>query len=229
MCSSDLDPKTKNVIYKSAYLLYNHNQFKEASERFNRVIAMDPKSKEAEQAANLILDSFALVEDWESLKKNSKFYYDQEGLGSDSFKKEVYGIYENASLKLIEVNFKKTQDKAKGAADYYAFYQEFPSSANADLALNNASVYYHDLGRVTESMKVRLELINKFGAKSKYYKDQVASLGFDYESIADFPNAADWYEKLFALDKTHPGAADAIYSAALFRVALGQWEQGIKN
>jgi len=222
------DEKVNKIIYKSAYLLYNHNQFKDASDRFRTVISMDPKSKEAEQAANLILDSFALVEDWDSLKKNSKFYFDQVGLGSDSFKKEVYGIYENASLKFIEIDFKKTSDKKQGAANYWAFYQEFPTSQNADLALNNASVYYHDLGNVTDSMKVRLELINKF-PKSKFYKDQVASLGFDYESIANFPEAANWYEKLFALDKTHPGAADALFSAALFRNSLGQWEQAIKN
>jgi TolA-binding protein len=222
------DEKTNKIVYKSAYLLYNKNHFKEASERFNIVIGKDPKSKEAEQAANLILDSFALVEDWDSLKKNSKFYYDQAGLGSDDFKKEVYGIYENSSLKFIEINFKKSQDKAQGAKDYYAFYQEFPTSSNADLALNNTSVYLHDLGKTGEAVKVRLELINKF-PKSKFYKDQVASLGFDYESMANFPEAANWYEKLFALDKTHPGAPDALFSAALFRNSLGQWEQSIKD
>lgn len=221
-------PKTRNIIYKSAYLLYNKNQFKEASDRFNVVIKMDPKSREAEQAANLILDSFALVEDWENLKANSKLYYDQEGLGSADFKKEVYGIYENASLKLIEVSFKKNPDKAKAADDYWAFYKEFPTSANADLALNNASVYLHDLGKTSRAIEVRKELIAKF-PKSKFYKDQVAALGFDYESMANFAEAANWYEKLYALDKAHPGAADAIFSAALFRNAMGQWEQAIKN
>lgn len=221
-------PKTRNIIYKSAYLLYNKNQFKEASERFNVVIKMDPKSREAEQAANLILDSFALVEDWENLKANAKFYYDQEGLGSGDFKREVFGIYENASLKLIEVSFKKNPDKAKAAEDYWAFYKEFPTSANADLALNNASVYLHDLGKTARAIEVRKELIAKF-PKSKFYKDQVAALGFDYESMANFAEAANWYEKLYALDKAHPAAADAIFSAALFRNAMGQWEQGIKN
>lgn len=222
------EDKTRNIIYKSAYLLYNKNHFAEASERFNTVIKMDPKSKEAEQAANLILDSFALIEDWDQLRKNAKFYFDQAGLGGDDFKKEVYGIYENASLKLIEINFKKTQDKTKGAADYWAFYQEFPTSTNADLALNNASVYYHEIGRSADAMKVRLELINKF-PKSKFYIDQVASLGFDYESMADFKNAAAWYEKLWSLKKDHAGSKDAIFSAALFRNAMGEWETGIKN
>ncbi|MFZ5477147.1 MAG: tetratricopeptide repeat protein [Myxococcota bacterium] len=222
------DKKTRNIIYRSAYLLYNKNQFKEASDRFRVVIGMDPKSKEAEQAANLILDSFNLVEDWVNLKDVSKAFYDQAGLGSDAFKAEVYGIYENASLKLIEVNFKKNGDKGQGAKDYIAFYKEFPTSANADLALNNASVYLHDLGKTAEAIKVRHTLIEKF-PKSKFYKDQVASLGFDYESIANFNESANWYEKLFALDKAHSGAKDAIYSASLFRVAMGQWEQGIKN
>jgi len=220
--------KVRNIIYKSAYLLNGRNHFKEASDRFNVVIKMDPSSKEAEQAANLILDDFNLVEDWDNLKSNAKLYYDQVGLGSAEFKKDVYGIYENASLKLIEINFKKTSDKTKGAADYQAFYKEFPQSANADLALNNATVYLHDLGRATEGIPLRLELINKF-PKSKYYKDQVAALGFDYESMANFSDAANWYEKLFTLDKAHPGAADAIYSAALFRGALGQWETSIKD
>lgn len=220
--------ETRGIIYESAYLLYNRNHFKEASDRFNVVIKKDPASKEAEQAANLILDSFALVEDWQNLKTNAKFYYEQQGLGSSSFKQEVYGVYENASLKLIEVNFKKGQDKAQAAADYWAFYQEFPTSANADLALNNASVYYHDLGRTTDAIKVRQEIIGKF-PKSKYYKDQVAALGYDYESMADFANAASWYEKLYALDKTHSGAPDALYSSAVFRLAMGQWELGIKN
>lgn len=221
-------PKTRNIIYKSAYLLYNKNQFKEASDRFNVVIKMDPKSREAEQAANLILDSFALVEDWENLKANSKFYFEQEGLGSSDFKREVYGIYENASLKLIEVSFKKNPDKAKAADDYWAFYKEFPSSTNADLALNNASVYLHELGKTGRAIEVRKELVAKF-PKSRFYKDQVAALGFDFESMANFAEAANWYEKLYVLDKAHPGAADAIFSAALFRNAMGQWEQGIKN
>ncbi len=220
--------KVRNIIYKSAYLLNGKNHFKEASDRFNVVIKMDPSSKEAEQAANLILDDFNLVEDWENLKSNAKLYFDQQGLGSPDFKKDVFTIYENASLKLIEVTFKKTGDKTKGAADYQAFYKEFPTSKNADLALNNATVYLHDLGRATEGIPIRLELISKFPA-SKYYKDQVAALGFDYESEANFAEAANWYEKLFTLDKAHPSSADAIYSAALFRNAMGQWEQSIKD
>jgi len=219
---------TQTSIYRSAYLLYNKNQFKEASDRFRRVISMNPSAKKAEDAANLILDSFVATEDYNNLKEVAKAFYDQQGLGSAEFKKDVYKIYENASLKLIEINFAKNQDQAAAAGSYWAFYQEFPTSENADLALNNASVYYNKLGRIKDEMKTRLELIGKF-PKSKYFKDQVAALGFNYESVGDFSQSADWYEKLFDLDNKHPGAADAIFSAAYFRRSLGQWEQSIKD
>ena len=222
------EKNTKNVIYKSAYVLYNHNMFKEASDRFRVVISMDPKSREAEQAANLILDSFALVEDWENLKEVAKAFYDQEGLGSKSFKKEVYGIYERASFKLIEVNFEKTKDEKAAAEAYMAFYEEFPQSDVADLALNNAAYYFQNTNQIAKSMKARRLLIDNF-PKSKYYADNVAALGYDYESIADFVEAANWYEKLFKLDKAHKQAKDALYSAALFRRAAGDWQQAIKD
>ena len=220
--------KTKNIIYKSAYLLYNKNLFKEASDRFRVVIGMDPKSKEAMQAANLILDSFTLVEDWTNLKDVSKAFYDQESLGNQAFKKEVYGIYERASFKLIEVDFEKDKDEAKAAKGYWAFYEEFPKSEVADLALNNSAVYFFNTGSPQKALDARIALIENF-PKSKYYNNNVAALGFAYESMADFGAAAEWYEKLFSLDKDHENAADAIYSAALFRKAMGDWETAIKD
>ncbi len=222
------DKKTRNIIYKSAYTLYNHNMFKDASDRFRVVIGMDPKSKEAEQAANLILDSFALVEDWANLKDVSKAFYDQDGLGSASFKKEVYNIYERASFKQIETTFAADKDENKAAGSYMGFYAEFPKSEVADLALNNAAFYFHNQGKVAKSMEARTAIIENF-PKSKYYNDQVASLGFDYESIADFGTAATWYEKLFQLDAENKAAKEALYSAALFRKSLGDNDKAVED
>lgn len=222
------DKKTRNILYKSAYTLYNKNQFKEASDRFRTVIGMNPSSKEAEQAANLILDSFNLVSDWKNLKDVSKAFYDQKGLGRASFKKSVYNIYERASFKLIEVNLEQDKDQVKAATAFMAFYDEFPKSEVADTALNNAAVYYHQQKEPQKAMDTRLILVGKF-PKSKYYNDTIANLGFDYENIADFESAATYYEQLFNLDKEHKSAKEAIYSAALFQKAMGNSTKAIKN
>lgn len=243
------DKKVIGVIFKSAYMLYNKYQFTAAAEQFNAVINMNPGSKQAEQAANLILDTFVLEKNWSELKKNAKFYYDMKGLGSSSFKSDVYGIYENASFKLIEVTYEADKDNNKAADGFMAFYTEFPDAKNGALALNNASIYYYNANRVADAMKVRHILVDdpKFGPKTKYYYDQIAALGFDYQQIADYERAAFYYEKLFALwpeeikkrekdeklkekipDATTK-AGDAIYSAAVFRTALGDWTKGIEN
>lgn len=241
------DTKTINAIYKSGYLLYNKFRFEEAAEQFKLVIQMDPRSNNAETAANLILDSFVVRENWQALKDNAKFYYDQERLGSAKFKKEVFAIYQNASFKVIEVDLAKDQDESKAADRFVAFYEEFPDADTAAQALNNASIYYYNVGRVADAVKVRHILVEdeKFGPKTRYYYDQIAALGFDYETIADFDKASFYYEKLWALypeerkkaEKDAPDkvegldakAGDAIYSAAVFRNGLGEWEKAIEN
>jgi len=243
------DDKVRNIIYKSAYLLYHKQHLEEAADRFRQVIKMDPASTEAEEAAHLILDSFVQKQDWTNLKKNAKFFYEQEGLGSKKFKGEVFEIYQNASIKLIEVAFAKDEDYGKAADAYMQFYKDFPKYDEMARVLNNASLYYRQAGRVGDSMKVRRILVEdpNYGPKTKYYYTQVGALGYDYETIADFDHAAHYYELLFSLypkeradeargkadadtlAKLDQAAADAIYSAAVFRKALGDWKTEIAD
>ncbi len=239
------DKKVKDMIYRSAFMLYKKYRFEEASKSFQAVIAMDPRSKEAVLGANLILDALAIKESWDALKSTAKNFYDQPGLGNSKFKEEVFLIYQNSSFKLIEVNYAADQDKGKAADGFVAFYEEFGHEAeNAALALNNAAAYYAQANRVEDSMKVRHILVDdpNFGPKTKYYYDQIGYLGYDYEKVADAEKAAFFYEKLWSLypaerekiaeDKKadfDAKAADAIYSAAVYRKGLGQWEKGIED
>jgi tetratricopeptide (TPR) repeat protein len=219
---------TKGMIYEAGYIYYDKNRFKDASDRFRTVITMDPKSKQAMQAANLIVDSFALVEDYENLKDVSKAFYEQQSLGNPEFKKEMLGVYEKASLKLVDVNFQKDKDQNKAAVAYMAFYAEFPKSEDADFALNNAAFYFYQTGQAGKSMEARHALIENF-PKSKHWKGQVAALGYDYESIADFDTAATWYEKLYETDPAFEKSKEAIFSAALFRRAQRQNSRAVED
>jgi tetratricopeptide (TPR) repeat protein len=242
--------KVQQVIYKSAYLLYNKYHIEEAAAQFRGAIALNPGSRQAEQAANLILDSFVLQENWTALKENSKAFYQQEGLGSQTFKREVYDIYQRASLKVIDVAFEQSQDKGAAADAYVAFSEEFPDSPENPRILNNATIYYRDANRPADVMRIRHLLIDdaRFGDKTKYYYDQIGALGFDYENTAQFDKAAFYYEKMFGLYTTtrakivretpndaerlaamDQATADALYSAALFRRARGQFREAITD
>jgi tetratricopeptide (TPR) repeat protein len=229
------DAKVRSVIYKSAYLLYNRFRFEEAAVQFKRVISLDPGSRQAEQAANLILDSFVVTEDWANLEETARFMYAQEGLGSASFKREVYGVVQRAAFKVIETNLARDGDKERAADGYMAFYEEFEATADTGVlatALNNASVYLRDARRGEDELRVRLILIDdpRFGANTPYYVDQVAAVGFLYESVADFAKAADYYEQLFGLlGETGTRAADAIYWAAVFRRATADGDAAVAD
>jgi tetratricopeptide (TPR) repeat protein len=242
--------KTRSAIYKSGYLLYSRYRFAEAAAQFNLVIQMDPKSADAERAANLILDSFAIRGDLEELKKNAKFYHDQPGLGSPRFKAEVFTVYQRASFQRIGEAVRAGLDPVAAADAYVAFYEEFLDTADAEVlptALHNAAVHYTAGARHAEAMRARHLLVDdpRFGPRSKHYYVSVEALAYGYERIAAFDRAATYYEEVFALypaerarvAKLDPNAAeamvdralDAIYSAAVFREAAGDLSEAIED
>lgn len=76
------DPKTRNLLYKAAYLEYNHLRLREADRYFRAVIPQDPASKEAVQATNLMLDAYNLESDWQGLRDFCNFALGLPTLGT---------------------------------------------------------------------------------------------------------------------------------------------------
>lgn len=214
----------RKMLYRSAWLLYERNHFKESSTRFRQVIAMEPGSAEAAQGGELILDSLALVEDWDTLVEVAGEFYAQPTLGDARFKQDVFEVYERASFKRVEA----LQDPAAAAEGYLAFVAEFPESEIGDKALHNAAVHLYGLERRPEAIAAREALLARY-PESEHRLDTIAALGYAYEEQAEFDRAAALYEQLFQEDPEHEAARAAIYSAALFRRAGGDWGQAVKD
>lgn len=221
-------PKTKALTYKVAWLLYERQQLQDASVRFRQVIALDPAAPEAEQAANLILDAYVLVGDWERLVEDARAFRDQPGLGGAAFKQDVARVYENARLKQIETTVAAGGEHRRAADAFMAFYQEFPTSPNADLALNNAAARYAQARETASAMAARETLLDRFPG-SRFYTENLAQLAYEVEGLADFPRAAALYEQLYRRDPGHPASREAIWSAALFRKVMGDWRASVAN
>ncbi len=235
-----------NHLYASASLLFDKNQLDEASSRFRTVISMNPKSKQAMFSANLILgaldvsaqakeeksDFTGAAKDFAALRDTALAFQEQEGLGNTSFKKEMKQIYEASAIKEIEVVFnasgKTNADKVTAANSYMSFVRQFPEANKADVAVNIAAVYYYDVEDMRKMMESRQFLIDNY-PKSKKYTENVARLGFAYETIAKFETAADWYEKLYEIDKEYEMTKDALHRASIFRESLGQYDKAISN
>ena len=222
---------TGNILYKTGHMLYEDGQYGRAADLFERVIRMDPGTKEAEFAAHLMMGVFEHEQRWEEVERRSRFYYEMEGLGSKKFKAETYEIYQNAKLKRIETTL--ADDRAAAAAALVAWVEEFPEAEKAAQALNNAAVYYDALGRFDEALEIRHVLVEdpRFGDATPVYFDHLAALGFAYEQIADFEASAHWYGRLvdeFAGDSNvREEVADALHLCAIFTDALGEWRSSV--
>ena len=221
-------PKVQFAQFKGAWLLYHHNEFAQAAPRFRVVIAQDPKSQEARYAANLILDSLALVEDWATLEETSLAFHQQEDLGDQAFKEQVFEVHERASFKGIEADRERSGDDLAAARSLVSFVEAFPDSEVADLALNNAAVWFAAGELRPEAMRARHLLLESY-PDSRFVPDTLAALAFDYESMARFERSAELYERLSTEHADHEGADAALYSAALFRKALGQHDAALDD
>ena len=219
--------KVQESLFRSGWLLYHHNDFGAASQRFRKVVALNPRTKDARLAIDLILDALVVVEDWKNLEATASEFMANEALPA-SVRSESAEVYERARFKLIEVHLDETGDKAATAGLALAYAQEFPASEVSDLAVNNAAAWYVEAGQRAQAIQAR-ELLLKGYPDSRFVPDALAAQGFAMEASADFEASAQLYERLATRHPEHESAADALYSAALFRKALGQPEQAVKD
>jgi cellulose synthase operon protein C len=213
---------------KAAWLLYHRNHFAPAADRFMAVIAMDPGSEEAEIAANLILDSLAMVGDYGKLAETAEAFLQHPGLGRPGFDDTLRGVHERARFRIIESELESSGDRAAAARDFEAYARRFPQGEEADLALHNAAVHHRAVGDPQAAIRASVDLVQGYPG-SEHRIAALAGLGFDHESIADFERAASWYEQFVHEAPEHEDAADALWSAALFRQALGQDARALED
>lgn len=223
------DKDAPATLYEAARLMYDKNQFDQSTPRFLKVIERYPKEDVAEISANLVLDAYNATENWEKVDLYARQFSARVEF-KEAFRKELRTIYELASFKKIEALEKA--EKNKEAADaFMAFYAEFKtSSALSDKALANAAFYAFKAKDLPRSIQIRQEL-DKVFPKSDLSLQNIEALGKIFESIADYKEAAKYYERLASSPKKleYPFAPDALYNAALFRDSLGEWQQAIAN
>lgn len=221
--------KTRGMGYEAGYRLYEAKRYADAADRFERVIALDPGSKEAALAAELILDVLVIAEDWEQLAQRAAFFGEHPMLGDARFRQDVADVERRATFKLIELDLKRTGDEGVAGAAFRRWASEHADVDLAVTAQNNAAVYLGRAGRFDEALAVRLELVEDERLTEAQRFEHTAAIGDAYEQIADYAHAAEWFERLASLPGDASDRADALHRAAVFRDAMGQFEASIAD
>ncbi|MDP1922570.1 MAG: tetratricopeptide repeat protein [Myxococcales bacterium] len=250
--------KKVEIAYKAAKIYYDYNYLDEAVSRFADIALKYPDYKfengdrAGEIAANLVLDSYNILQDWVKVNEWAKKFYAEEKLATGKFREDLAKLIEQSSFKLIN-QLEAKNEYGKAADAYMTFVQDWPKSDLADKALYNASIDYFNAKTLDRAIEVRKQLIQRY-PKSQYVPKTLFALAEGYEAVADFDDAADHYERYAANYEKSKGPAkrpaakskgapapsaeqvweeqkaqDALYNAGVFRDGLGQYKQALKN
>ena len=217
---SPTDERSPGVAYKAAELMYAHNQFPDARQRFETIIKRYPKSEVAKYATNLTVETFLIDKDWRSveevsarLAQNTDVIDPKSELYKDLVKFKLAGRFKLAD----ELMAQGAWDEA--ARKYIQLVDEEPKHEFADKALNNAAVCYEKDHRFESALKL-YERIFKEYPSSKLADAALFRVAVNQENSYDFDRAVASYERLV---KEYPASKDreaALYNAA--RLLEGQ-------
>lgn len=190
--------KKVEITFKAANIYYRYNYFDEAVKRFADIALNYPDykfedgGKAGEVAANLVLDSYNLLQDWAKVNEWARKFYANDKLATGKFREDLSKVLEQSAFKLIS-QLEGNQQFGKAAEAYLSFVNDFPKSEIADKALYNASIDYYKAGMLEKSLQMRQKIITSY-PKSEFVPDCIYANAELHEIIGDFEEAASGYE-----------------------------------
>ncbi len=220
LAAESADPEVSlKALYRSGYLLIQHNHFEEAAERFTLVIERDPGAKEAVLAANLVLDELAARGQWVPLRDMARSLLEQE-LGSAKDRAELRELLSRAEVQVIEARLDEDQDFRAAALALQGVAGEFGESTARDLMLHNAALYAEKAPDLGLALALRAQLIEEH-PDSEFMRQALGHRARLLESSGRFEEAAAAWLR-FAEEAEEAEAVQAYGQAAWLLARLGQ-------
>lgn len=214
-------PRVVEIRYKMARIYYTYNYFEKAAPAFTEIVRKHPKHETAVYAANLTLDIYNGLKDYDTLEALAREFYELKDLGDAEFKKSVRKVIEASTFKKIEAR-EKRQDFLAAAEAYMSFVRDFPESEYVEQSTYNAAVNYDKGGKLDKAIATRRLLVEKF-PKSPLVPTVMYNIAESFERVADFEQASTEYEVFVQRFPQDKRAQDALFNAGVYRRTLLQY------
>ena len=227
------------VRYRAAFLYYDHRHYSEAAARFEAIILKWPQDQWAEKAANLILNSLEVKEQWAQLNDIARKFQGNKRLArrGTSFHKELGRLIEGSAFKIGE-DQQKNGELEVAAATFVAFVAEFPKSQYADLALFNTYLIHEGAKRTDKALELITQLHTEY-PKSNLQAPALRALGDLHQRVANYEASARFFAAFYdgyqdpkskdfqAIPEPLQAPLQEALPDALFNAAL--WSEGLGN
>jgi len=219
------DPDLPEILFRQGRLYYDREIFDPAVRLFGQLLERFPESDYANPAGELILDSFNRANDYANIEAWARRLKSAPAFSSEESQRRLDTLILQSMFALGE-QLAERGEHAEAAEAYLRAAEEFPDDERAIQALFNAGVERQrggDLGGAAEAYDLLIQRHpnTEIGARGAWAAAQM------YESIAQFGDAARFYEAYGTQFARQEKAIDALYNAVLLRVTNGDHDQGI--
>ncbi len=219
------DPDLPEILFRQGRLYYDRGIYDPAVRLFGQLLERFPNSQYANPAGELILDSFNRAEDYANIEAWARRLKSAPAFSSAENQKRLDKLVLQSIFKVGE-QLAARGAHADAAAAYLRAATEFPKDERAPQAYYNAGVERQragNLGGAAEAYDLLIERHpgHSVGAKGAWAAAQM------YESIAQFGDAAGYYERYGARYPSAPKAKDAMYNAVLLRLTQGDHQKAV--
>lgn len=220
----DKDDERVGVMFHKANLLRRYDHYSEAMPIFADILARHREHETAEFAAQLMLDGYNRLQDYEHLIALA------ESLDKDPWTKDhdiLRGVVHKIRIQAMRRGGEKLEREAKTYADYVAcanqyvaIYNTNPEAPDADELLYNAGVCY-ERGKSMGAARLVYENLAKLYPKSKLTAKSIVRLGNVYAQTAFYREASEKLEEYAVKYGGERDAYGALSDAVAFRKGIG--------
>jgi TolA-binding protein len=204
--------KAPAIAFKAGEVFYKYNDYDEARCRFEEVVAKWPGNEVATFAANLIIESYLTMKDWDAVEKASARLQTNEvgrnkDLQANLQKFKLGGRFNRAMLAMDAKQWEPAAEL------FLALVAEDPRHEFADKALFNAAACYEGARRFESALKLYERIYAEY-PKSSLADEALFRVGFNAENTYEFEKAVGKYLQLVEKYPKSKHRKDALYNAA---------------
>lgn len=244
------DKELPKIVYHRAKLMMEHNKFDEARPLLEEMITKFDGTTYAAWCSAMLLDLLTIkwLAKGNTADETVKASEDLETWAARMQKMQLYSHPEAESVRqaiptlLAGIRWKKglaLRDRAKEtgnlndykecAESFLAIYNDYGKQhEKADTLIWNAATCYEAAYLLGQAVRLRKILLEEFPT-SEHYQASLDYLGGNYQSIAMYERASEYFESYADKYPKDEKSPDKLQNAYLFRLGLGENEKAQEN
>jgi TolA-binding protein len=221
------DPEVPGILFRQGRMYFDRGIYDPAIRQFGQLLDSYPKSEYAASAGELVLESFNRARDYGNIESWARKLKSAPAFQNAESQKKLDALILQSVFKFGEQLAAKGQHK-EAAQAYLRATEEFPRDERAPKAYYNAGQEWQQAGDLEAAAAAYDGLIEHHAGTSEGALGAWAAAQM-FESIAQFKDAARYYESYAARFPQAPKREDAYYNALLLRVAAGDGDKAVRD